>query len=70
MTNHKMECSICLENFVSNDLVAWAKDGGDPPPQSQSSSAADASASMNNNDDDDVGFRFLSSEPMERLSHH
>ena len=48
MTYHKMECSICLENFVSNDLVAWAKDGGDPPPQSQSSSAAVAASSMNN----------------------
>jgi len=31
VTTHKLECSICLENFEPNDIIAWAKDGGDPP---------------------------------------
>ena len=31
-----VECSICLENFNPNDVVVWAKDGGDPTPISNS----------------------------------
>ena len=26
------ECSICLEHYSSNDVIAWAKDGGEAPP--------------------------------------
>jgi len=47
VTTHKLECSICLENFESNDTIAWAKDGGDPPTSFVSSAA--------NNDNDAVG---------------
>ena len=32
IVQHKLECSICLEHFASGDIIAWAKDGGDPPP--------------------------------------
>jgi len=28
---HKLECSICLDEYKSNDTISWAKDGGDPP---------------------------------------
>ena len=47
VTTHKLECSICLENFEPNDTIAWAKDGGDPPSSFVSSTA--------NNDNDAVG---------------
>ena len=33
-----LECSICLDNFNSNDVIAWAKDGGDPTPISGAAS--------------------------------
>lgn len=28
---HKLECSICLDEYKPNDTISWAKDGGDPP---------------------------------------
>jgi len=28
---HKLECSICLDSYSSDDTICWAKDGGDPP---------------------------------------
>jgi len=28
---HKLECSICLDEYTPNDTISWAKDGGDPP---------------------------------------
>ena len=31
MSNTKLECSICLEQYVPNDTISWAKDGGDDP---------------------------------------
>ena len=27
--HHHLECSICLENFLPNNTISWAKDGGD-----------------------------------------
>lgn len=27
---HKLECSICLDEYKPNDTISWAKDGGDP----------------------------------------
>ena len=29
--HHKLECSICLDEYKPNDSISWAKDGGDPP---------------------------------------
>lgn len=37
---HKLECSICLEEYSPNDTIAWAKDGGDPPAAASSTVAA------------------------------
>ena len=28
---HKLECSICLDEYSPNDTISWAKDGGDAP---------------------------------------
>lgn len=28
---HKLECSICLDEYKPNDTISWAKDGGDAP---------------------------------------
>lgn len=39
---HKLECSICLDEFKPNETVSWAKDGGDPP-------SASLGSPMNNN---------------------
>ena len=47
VTTHKLECSICLENFGPSDTIAWAKDGGDPPTSFVASAA--------NNNEDAVG---------------
>jgi hypothetical protein len=34
--SNRTECSICLEQYSPNDIIAWAKDGGDTPPTSSS----------------------------------
>mmetsp|Transcript_25818 Transcript_25818/g.47481 ORF Transcript_25818/g.47481 Transcript_25818/m.47481 type:complete len:306 (-) Transcript_25818:156-1073(-) len=39
---HKLECSVCLNQYSPNETIAWAKDGGDPPTLSS------ASVSINN----------------------
>ena len=39
IVQHKLECSICLEQFTSGDTIAWAKDGGDPPPSALNTAA-------------------------------
>ncbi|KAL3764048.1 hypothetical protein ACHAW5_003997 [Stephanodiscus triporus] len=44
MIRHKMECSICLDQFSPGDEIAWAKDGDPPPPSSSSSSSSSSSA--------------------------
>jgi hypothetical protein len=37
---HKLECSICLDEYTPNDTISWAKDGGDP---------AEATVTLTNN---------------------
>ena len=39
---HKLECSICLDEYSPNDTISWAKDGGDAP---------SASLALTNNSD-------------------
>lgn len=38
--SNRLECSICLEQYLPDDTIAWAKDGGDDPSSNTSSSNA------------------------------
>lgn len=51
-TLHKLECSICLEDYSPNDTIAWAKDGGDAP--TLSSLLSNASNNSNENGCDHI----------------
>jgi hypothetical protein len=41
---NKIECSICLEQYSPNDIIAWAKDGGGDAPLPSTSSGNAASS--------------------------
>ena len=43
-SHHPLECSICLDSFSPDDVIAWAKDGGDAPPDSLSNHAGNNDA--------------------------
>ena len=47
-SHHRPKCSICLKQFLPNDVIAWAMDGGNRPSNDEPLSA---SHGINRNDD-------------------